>query len=305
MSSPSMRALTSGKALSASTHGLDEERHEAKADAVLFLEGFLVAAAQVEDGGHVGFVERGQRWRSLFCDCDQPLGDALADRAHAFARALPAARPGPRAAAPWVSPGSTFVTVPVLFFSTSVCTSSLVMRPPGPVPASVAHIHLGLLDEPAHGGRQRHLAPHAVAGRRGACRLACSRRTLRGLRLRLRRRGGRLLRFPFRRRGTAFLDAADHGADATVFPSGTLIFSVPDAGRHDFGRRFFGLQLEERLVLLDGFAVLLQPAASTPSVIDSPTEGTLISTGISVPQRAGHRVVGRFFNRPAVRRAVR
>ena len=79
-----MRALTAGKLLRASIDRLDEERHEAQADAVLLLERLLVAGAQVHDPRHVGFVEGGQD-RGGLLGLDQALGDALAEAAHPLA----------------------------------------------------------------------------------------------------------------------------------------------------------------------------------------------------------------------------
>jgi hypothetical protein len=63
---------------------LDEERHEAEAHAVLFLESVLVPVAQRHHRRHVDLVERGQhggRVLRLF----EPLGDALPEARHPHA----------------------------------------------------------------------------------------------------------------------------------------------------------------------------------------------------------------------------
>ena len=64
---------------------LDEERHEAQADAVLRLEQLLVARAEVDHAGHVGLVEGGQD-RGGLLGLDQALGDPLAEAAHPLPR---------------------------------------------------------------------------------------------------------------------------------------------------------------------------------------------------------------------------
>ena len=79
-----MRALTAGKRLEGVDRRLDEERHEAEPDAVFLLERLLVEGAQLDHPRHVGFVEGGED-RGGLLDLDQPLGDALAQAAHALA----------------------------------------------------------------------------------------------------------------------------------------------------------------------------------------------------------------------------
>src|SRR5262249_46614083 len=63
---------------------LDEERHDAEADAVLLLERLLVLRPQRRHGGQVGLVEGGQDGGAVLGG-DQAFGDALADRRHALA----------------------------------------------------------------------------------------------------------------------------------------------------------------------------------------------------------------------------
>jgi len=61
--------------------GFDEERHEAESDAVLVFELFLVALAEVHDGGHIALIEGGEHGRGLL-GLDEPGRDALSELAH-------------------------------------------------------------------------------------------------------------------------------------------------------------------------------------------------------------------------------
>ena len=64
--------------------GLDEERRDAEADAVLLLERLLVPLAQRHHRGHVDFVEGAEHRRGAL-RLDQPLGDGRAPLRHAHA----------------------------------------------------------------------------------------------------------------------------------------------------------------------------------------------------------------------------
>jgi hypothetical protein len=64
--------------------GLDEERHEAQARAVLLLEALLVLLAHLDHRRHVHFVERGED-RGGRLRLHQALGDALAQARHRHA----------------------------------------------------------------------------------------------------------------------------------------------------------------------------------------------------------------------------
>ena len=84
-------ALNCGHCLERVDDRLDEERHEAELDAVLFLERLLVLLAQREHRRHVDLVERRQQ-RGRVLRLDEPLGDGAPQQAHAAQPALHAAR---------------------------------------------------------------------------------------------------------------------------------------------------------------------------------------------------------------------
>ena len=81
-------ALTAGNAFRASTTALTKNDMKPRPTPCLFLEGLLVAGAQLDDARHVGLVEGGED-RGGLLDFDQALGDALAKPAHALAGFAP------------------------------------------------------------------------------------------------------------------------------------------------------------------------------------------------------------------------
>jgi hypothetical protein len=82
------RGIDHGEALERVHRGLDEERHEAQAHAVLLLEALLVFLAHLHHRRHVHFVERGEDRRGGLRH-DQALGDALAQARHGHALLRP------------------------------------------------------------------------------------------------------------------------------------------------------------------------------------------------------------------------
>ena len=99
MSSPSISALTSGISCSACDARLDEERHEAKPDAVLLFKDILVlGCATPSRRRHVDFVEGGEDGGGVLRILEA-LGDGLAQLGHADAFfAAPSGRNGVRMA---------------------------------------------------------------------------------------------------------------------------------------------------------------------------------------------------------------
>src|SRR5690606_14360798 len=73
--------------------GLDEEGHEAEADAVALLERVPVLLAEVHHGGHVDLVE-GREEGGRLLRLDQSGGDRAAERAHPHALLLASAARG-------------------------------------------------------------------------------------------------------------------------------------------------------------------------------------------------------------------
>ena len=132
---------------------LGEEGHEAEADTVPLLEGFLARLAQVHHRGHVDLVE-GRQHRRRLLRLDQPGGDGLAAAGHAHPLLAPIGCPrrrrtGAGAGATGLGAGAAArrsdrrggvaagaVGGVVSCRAATARTSSRVTRPPGPVPAT-------------------------------------------------------------------------------------------------------------------------------------------------------------------------
>src|SRR5262249_6236059 len=233
--------------------GLDEEAHEAEADAVLFLERLLVLRPQRQDGAHVGLVERRQD-RGVLLRLEEAFRDALADRRHAHAsltavglRRRERGRGNERLR--FRRPRLQFRFVGfqkgehVLFDDATAAAC----------PGQRRRLDAGIGGRLARGGRQD------------------------WFRLRFRRRGhrvGRRLRlgalrlgfgFRFRRwlrvgRGGRGVDLAHDGPDGDALALLRADDQDTGGGGHHLGRGLVGLDLEDRFVRLDARAVGFEPA---------------------------------------------
>ena len=235
-----------------------------------FWNGSLYCGAQLHDARHVGFVEGGQD-RGGLLGFDQALGDPLAQAAHALAGLAGTGRWGGRrglgAAArragwPWPAGGRSRwrcgrALAAAGGASRKARTSPLVIRPPGPVPATRRRRRPAR--RPAGGPPARAVDPRRpVARRRGAGAAGAASR-------------------PFGRLGGRRGAAAGAGRPAAAqVPDGSIVPTVapigdglalghadlqdPEPGAGTTLRGLVGLELEERLAGLHRDAVGLEPA---------------------------------------------
>ena len=118
-----------GNLLQCDDRRLDEDRHEAKANAVFFLKGLAPALAQRDRLAHVDFIEGGQHCRGVLRRL-KALGDPPSQARH----------PHPNLALRRGSGGEGRAGVggDASGRASASITSALVIRPPGPVGAIVA-----------------------------------------------------------------------------------------------------------------------------------------------------------------------
>ncbi len=251
---------------------LDEEAHEAQADAVLLLERFLVLRPQRHDGRQVGFVERRQDGGVLLGG-QQPLGDALADRRHPLARLAAAVgwrlrvratrcreSPADRGALAARAGGGRCAG------ARYACTSSLMTRPPRPVPASLR----GSTPSSAASCRAAGDSSGSTAAAAVVTGIALSSTT-----------AGAAACLRLGRGADPFLDAADHRADGDLL----ALLRRDASGRPWPGRTPPSWPCPSPARTAVRLSRTASPSAfsqraRTPSVIASPTDGTLMSTAI-------------------------
>ena len=167
--------------------------------------------------------------------------------------------------------------------------SCLVMRPPAPVPLHLAQIDVVLARHLAHQRRKRSgeslqrrgsstgtAAAGAGSERAGAAAGAAAGAGGGGAGAAGCRSGRCGLRDCAV--AAAFVDAADHGADADGLAFlHQHLGEHAGGGRRNLGVHFVGRDLEQRLVALDVLAGLLQPLGQRPSTMLSPIWGITTS----------------------------
>ena len=290
------RRVDRGKLLERVHRRLDEEPHEAELDAVLLLEALLVAVAQIDDGLHVDFVERREDRRGRL-RLHEALRDALAqprhrhalfrplrfrDREPRFRRGRGRARGRRCGGRGWRRRGRTPVETSVAGGCVAAITSPLVIRPPRPVPSTLAGstarsaiILRAAGSAAAAPAVQRRRWPGG--GRRGRRRCGAGARAPDGIG-RCRRSGSG------RRRRSGFGVAVDDGDH--LLAGHRRAVALPDLDQHARLRRrqlehdLVGLDVDEILVARHRSPTFLCQLTSVASATDSGNWGTLTSTRI-------------------------